>query len=55
MGTIKRTNKGTPSTKETGRKSITQTQRELEAIKKGLLSRSYWHGARQLNDPKAVT
>lgn len=52
MGTIKRTNKGTPSTKETGRKSITQTQRELEAIKKGLLSRSCCHGARQLHDPK---
>lgn len=35
-----------------GGKSITQTPRELEAIKKGLLSRSRCPGARQLQDPK---
>ena len=29
-----------------------RTQRELEAIKKGLLSRSCCHGARQLHDPR---
>lgn len=48
---IKRTNRGTPSAKETGRKSSTQTQGELEAIKKGFLSRSCCQGGGSYKAP----